>query len=98
MASKSLFIFAKISPKPEHLSDARSAVVSIVERTRAEPGCHQFSLNEGIDDASLYLYEEWESEAALGEHYDQPYTAEVFDAYQLWLAKPVEVTKMNSVD
>ncbi len=95
MVSKSLFVFAKIIPKPEHLSDARSAVVGIVERTRAEPGCRQFFLHEGIDDASLYLYEEWESDAALAEHYNQPYTTKVFDAYQRWLAKPVEVTKMK---
>jgi len=98
MASKSLLVFAKISPKPEYLTDARSAVLGIVQRTRAEPGCRQFFLNEGIDDECLYLYEEWESEAALAQHYDQRYTAEVFDAYQRWLAKPVDVVKMESVD
>ena len=97
MANQALFVFARISPKPEHLSDARSAVLGIVVQTRSEPGCRQFHLNEGINDRCLYLYEEWVSEAALAEHYEQPYTLSVFESYKKWLSKPVEVVKMKSV-
>ena len=97
MANQSLFVFAHISPKPEHLSDARSAVLGIVDQTRSEPGCRQFHLNEGVDDGCFYLYEEWDSEVALAEHYEQPYTMAVFESYKKWLSQPVEVVKMKSV-
>ena len=94
MTEKSLFVFAKISPKPECFEDARNAVLEIVPKTLREPGCLQFELYEGNSDDCLYLYEEWQDEGALAEHYQQPYTQAVFESYQQWLASPVEVQKM----
>ncbi|BDM83309.1 putative quinol monooxygenase [Acaryochloris marina] len=95
MNHSSLFVFARITPKPEYLSDARSAIFGIVSQTQSEPGCRQFSLLEGLDDGCLYLYEEWESQAALADHYQQPYTKSVFECYEQWLSQPVEVIKMR---
>ncbi len=95
MNHSSLFVFARITPKPEYLSDARSAVLGIVKQTQSEAGCRQFSLLEGLEDGCLYLYEEWESQVALTKHYQQPYTKAVFERYEQWLAQPVEVTKMR---
>ena len=92
-----LFVFARIHPKPEHLIDARSAILGILDQTRSEVGCRQFWLHEGLDDGCLYLYEEWVDESALQNHYAQAYTAEVFESYEEWLAEPVEVTKMTGV-
>ena len=94
--SDPLFLFARIVPKPEHLSDARQAVLDIVPATLAEPGCQMFVLHddrEGV--GALYLYESWSDEAALAAHYDQPYTRAVFAQYESWLAAPVEVTKLR---
>lgn len=95
MSQSSLFVFAKITPKNEHFSKARQAIINILELTREEPGCRQFHLHEGIADKILFLYEEWENELALEEHYRKPYTAAVFERYQEWLAAPVEITKMQ---
>ena len=94
MTTPGLFVFARIAPKPEHLDDARDAIKGILDATHAEPGCRQFVLHEGQDDGCLYLYEEWDNEAALAKHYDQPYTKAVFEKYQSWLAEPVEVIRM----
>lgn len=90
-----LHLFAKITPKEEHLSDAKSAILGIIQPTREETGCRHFELHEGLTEDCLYLYEEWDSQAALDEHYAQPYTKAVFESYQQWLAKPVEVIKMQ---
>ena len=92
--NKTLFVFAKISPKPEFLLDARKAILGILKATRLEAGCKQFELHDGEDDGCLYLYEEWEDEIALEEHYSKDYTKNVFEKYQNWLAKPVDITKM----
>jgi len=94
MSENSLFVFARISPKEEHFEDAKNAILNILQQTREEPGCRQFELHENNIEKSLFLYEEWESELALEEHYQKPYTSEVFEKYKEWLASPVDVVKM----
>lgn len=98
MTTTGLFVFARIQPKPQHFQDAKSAICEILEPTREEPGCQQFSLHEGQGDGCLYLYEAWRSEGDLASHYQQPYTKSVFERYENWLAQPVDVTRMSSVD
>ncbi|MEP3244748.1 MAG: putative quinol monooxygenase [Sneathiella sp.] len=88
-----LFVIAKITPKAEHFEQAKTAITDIVERTLEEGGCRQFSVYQS--DASLFLYEEWEDQAALDEHYAMPYIAPVFEAYEEWLATPVEINKLS---
>lgn len=53
--------------------------------------------SHGNETGQLFLYEEWVNEAALEQHYQQPYTQAVFESYQEWLAKPVEINKMYKV-
>lgn len=97
--SELLTIFARITPKPEFLEVARQAVLGIIPATRAEPGCHAFTLHDDRDgDGRLYLYEIWENDAALAAHHDQPYTQAVFDSYREWLLQPVEITKLRPID
>ncbi|KZL20920.1 putative monooxygenase [Pseudovibrio axinellae] len=93
----SLFIFAEITPKPEHYKDAQQAIIGILERTRAEAGCLVFDLFQSPDQDTLYLYEKWTDQNALDQHHAQPYTAAVFKSYQTWLAKPPRILPMNSV-
>ncbi len=90
-----MYLFAKISPKPEFMAAARRAIEDIVSLTLQEPGCRKFVLHEGVGDGCLYLYEEWVDEAALERHYLQPYIAAVFEAYKEWLSEPVEITKLS---
>ena len=89
-----LCIVATITPRPEHLADAREAILGIVERTCAEPGCRTFRLLEGEDDR-LRLYEEWDDEAALEAHHAQDYTRAVFAAYEGWLATRPDVVRLR---
>ncbi len=97
--SKHLFLTAIITPKAEHFADAKEALVSILSQTREEKDCHQFWLHEGIGDqvGSLILYEEFTDQSALDLHYSQQYTLDVFEKYKNWLAKDVEIIKMNKV-
>lgn len=93
-----LTIFARIKPKPEHREAARAAVLNIVEKTRAEPGCRAFTLHDNWENGKeLYLYEVWDTEAALDEHHEQPYTRAVFDSYQNWLSQPVEIIRLRQI-
>lgn len=93
-----LFGFAKISPKPEHYTDAKDAILAIVEETRAEPGCIDFTVlanaDQGADQGDIFLFEEWQDEAALTEHHGKPYTKAVMDNYDSWLAEPLRFETM----
>ncbi|MEM8838858.1 MAG: putative quinol monooxygenase [Pseudomonadota bacterium] len=91
----SLFIFAEITPKPEHLADARDAIMGIVEETRKESGCRSFTVLEGVKPGAIYLFEEWDDQGALDDHYAKPYTAAVFAQYENWLAKPPKIKKLS---
>lgn len=93
----SLVVIAKITPKSAHYDDAKAALMGILPQTRSETGCHQFLLSENLGDGCLYLYEEWEDQAALNKHYDQPYVAAVFESYGSWLSRPVDITKLTRV-
>lgn len=96
--SEPLTLFARITPKPEHLAAARSAVIDILPATRAEPGCRVFTLHEDGDGCGcLYLYEVWDDEAALAAHHAKPYTMAVFDKYRTWLSEPVAITRLRKL-
>ena len=95
--SKRLHAIARILPTSEHLEAAREAIRAIVGRTRAEPGCLEFRVNEDVTDGSLHLYEEWADEEALRHHHEQPYTQHVFRCYEEWLAEPVQLIKLTPV-
>ncbi|BDM83076.1 putative quinol monooxygenase [Acaryochloris marina] len=97
MSKQSLFVFACITPKPEHYVDALSAVESIVGQTRGEAGCKQFSLYQALNRSCFYLFEEWVTQDALDSHYEQPYTKAIFESYKNWLSCPPEILKMHVV-
>lgn len=96
--SQPCIVFARITPKPEHVEAARQAVLGIISATRAEPGCRTFVLHDDLGGGGrLYLYEVWDSEAALAAHHNEPYTRAVFDSYREWLAEPVEITMLREI-
>ncbi|GAB2890869.1 putative quinol monooxygenase [Microbulbifer echini] len=90
-----LFIFARISPKPECFDKAKQAILSIVPDTLEEEGCLQFVVHE--NSTSLLLYEEWRSQEDLDKHYAMPYITPIFEAYKEWLIGPVEINKLQKL-
>lgn len=91
-----LFLVAKITPKADYFQVAKQAIIDIIPQTRNEPGCIEFTLLED-NVGSLFLYEQWTNEQALQQHYEMPYTRQVFQRYQSWLAQQPEITKLTKV-
>lgn len=88
-----MFIFAKITPKPQYFEVSKEAIKEIIPITRNEPGCIEFALHED-GHGSLCLYEEWIDYNALQLHHEMDYTKAVFEAYIDWLATPPEISKL----
>lgn len=92
-----LYISADICLKPEYFQQGKLAIESILKPTLSEPGCHVFSLMESQTETNtLHLFEVFDNEQALEQHYQQSYTQAVFTNYDTWLAKPITVRKMKS--
>lgn len=90
-----LFVIATIIPRDIFFDRARDTILGIVERTLEEPGCRQFSVHQ--EDNALYLYEEWDSQEDLDKHYAMPYIQPIFEAYEEWLEKPVQIHKLTKL-
>ncbi|MCK8123747.1 antibiotic biosynthesis monooxygenase [Pseudoalteromonas sp. 2CM39R] len=88
-------IVAKITPKAALFDDCKGRLQGILAATRAEPGCNRFELFASKEQRCLFLVEQFESQAALDDHYAQPYTKAVFVFYENALAEPVEVEKVE---
>lgn len=61
--------------KPEKREEFLETVSALVEPTRAEPGCisYEFYIDRS-DENRVFFFEEWEDQAALEFHHNQPYT------------------------
>lgn len=93
-----MFVLAEVRPKPEHLEDARRAVVSIIEKTRQEKGCRRFEFYSDEQKQQFVLLEHWEDQAAFDFHHAQSYTRKVFEAYATWLAEPPVIRSLDRLE
>jgi quinol monooxygenase YgiN len=62
-----------------------------VKYSRPEPGCVAFHIHAVQTEKNKFvLYERWRSQEAFDFHLDQSYTQELFETFNVTLAKPVE--------
>lgn len=98
MINTSLFVMATITPKSQYFEQVKAELLSILEPTRAEPGCLRFDLHESECQTALYLYEEWTDKLDLDAHHQQAYTRQAASKLIDWLAAPTQVSLMHKVD
>ncbi|MCG2841166.1 antibiotic biosynthesis monooxygenase [Sandaracinobacter sp. RS1-74] len=90
-----LAYLAEVVLKPDCFDSACRAVGAIVQATRAETGCERFDPHPAADGSPrIFIYERWADQAAFDFHHAQPYTRDVFRAYEDWLAQPVRLTEL----
>ena len=94
----SLHIVAKITPKPEYFERGLAAIKPIIQPTRAEPGCFRFDVFADEHNGQYVLVEHFRNQAALDNHYAQPYTRQVFTLYDEILAKAPDIATLTPVD
>ncbi|WP_440054526.1 putative quinol monooxygenase [Pseudoalteromonas sp. T1lg65] len=82
---------AHITPRPTHYQDCIDAIVAILPVTRSEVGCLRFELYENEARTQLTLVERFVDQAAFDFHHRQDYTQRVFELYQNWLEKAVDI-------
>jgi quinol monooxygenase YgiN len=74
MTNKKITVSGRIKAKQGMEEQLKQSLLSVLEPTRAEPGCINFYLHQGLDDKSAFMaYQNWFSKEAEDEHYKQPY-------------------------
>lgn len=67
--AETLRVLARISALPGKEDELRSLLLGLVEPTRSEPGCIRYELLQSQQVSTEFVFvEEWESEAAEGQH------------------------------
>jgi quinol monooxygenase YgiN len=65
-----IVVAGTIRVKPGARAAARELAQAMATATRAEAGCHHYRFYADLDDPdTFFLFEEWESEAALANHF-----------------------------
>jgi quinol monooxygenase YgiN len=96
----SLYVFASVTPKPEHVADVESEFRVMVAASRQEPGNRRYDLLGSVEGGttSFHVFEEYVDHEALeahrtSDHY-RAYRARVAD----WLAEAPNVKVLTAVD
>ena len=69
-----IVIAGRMKVEPDKLEYALGIIKPVVEQTASEPGNLAYRYYADLDDPStLFIFEEWQSEAALENHFTMPY-------------------------
>jgi quinol monooxygenase YgiN len=65
-----IVIAGTIPIKPEHREEAKQLAIWMAEETRKEAGCLTYCFYSDLADPNtFFIFEEWESDEALGRHF-----------------------------
>jgi len=71
-----LIVLAKAKVGAGAIDRAREAISTMVEASRAEEGCIEYTFTlDVLDTTSMHIVEKWKDEAALAAHFATPHMA-----------------------
>ena len=77
----------------------RRECLALVEPSRREQGCINYSLHQSVDDPCVFLfYENWESRADLERHLESKHSLLFDERTQGMLAAPEEITFWEMIE
>ncbi|WP_281705959.1 putative quinol monooxygenase [Aeromonas taiwanensis] len=83
-------VIARLDAKPEFADRFRAALNPLIAATLQEPGCLRYQLHQSLESPHGWmLHEEWESEAALLAHQQQPHFIAFASLAAPWFANRV---------
>ncbi|HAJ60619.1 MAG TPA: hypothetical protein DCP31_16245 [Cyanobacteria bacterium UBA8543] len=99
MTHQPLTIIAYIKAKPGMEQQMQQDLLGLLAPTRTESGCITFDLLQDTQDSTTFvLYENWNDQAAVDAHFQQPYVKQVLKAYEETLAEPIAVMSLSKIE
>jgi len=94
-----VYLFASLTPKPEHVADVEAALRVMVAATRTEPGNLRYDLLRRADGAPGFdLFESYRDAAAVQAHRDSEHYVAFRAKVGAWLVAPPDVKELLGVD
>lgn len=85
--SSPVTVIAQLEARPEFAARCREALAPLIAATQQEAGCLRYQLHQSLDNPHGWmLHEEWESEAALRAHQQEPHFIAFVADTQGWFA------------
>lgn len=67
-------VVARITARPDTVSELHALLLGLLEPTRREPGCLRYQLLQNLADPTDFTFvEEWADETALNAHFTTPH-------------------------
>jgi quinol monooxygenase YgiN len=92
-----LFVIARFVARTGKQDQLRSLLAGMLNPTRAEPGCNSYDLYESDAKGRFYLYESWQSQAALDQHKATAHFKRLVEAGKDVVAEPFEVNVLTKI-
>jgi quinol monooxygenase YgiN len=92
-----LFVIARFVARTGKHDQLRSLLAAMLSPTRAEPGCNSYDLYESDAKGRFYLYESWQSQAALDQDKATAHFKRLLEAGKHLVSEPFEVNILTSI-
>jgi quinol monooxygenase YgiN len=95
----SIYVFASVTPKTEHLEAAEMILRQAVAASRQEPGCLRYDLFKSVQgETSFQFFETYVDQAALAAHAQSAHFQTLKEQITPLLAKPLAISITAAVD
>jgi quinol monooxygenase YgiN len=90
-------VIARFAARKGKEDQLRALLESMLAPTLAEPGCKLYELYESDSEGRFYLYERWESQAALDQHAASPHYKHLEETVSELVKEPFEVNILRMI-
>lgn len=92
-----LSVIAKIIAKKESVENVKSELLKMIEPTRKEEGCIEYSLHQDNDNPAIFVfYETWDSDLCLEKHMNTDHFKKFVTAIA-GITEGVEINKLTKL-
>src|SRR6187402_502409 len=93
-----VILFVKVSVKSTSVEQAQAALLADVHGAWNEQGNYKMELYQANENSEIfYLFERWQSQELLEQHFQQPYTKGAFDLQKNDLTGPIEMNYLVDI-
>lgn len=99
MSIKGLRVVAHLTAKPDKIEETKSALVGLIDPTRAEKGCVTYELLQNNADPTDFTFvEEWTDDGSLDAHLQTDHIELVVSRADELLAAPPDIRRYTLVN
>ena len=92
MSDTAITVVAKVVSKPEKIAETKKILTEMVEPSRADAGCINYTLHQHSENPAIFLfYENWSSKELLDAHLQTPHLQNFIAKAGDLCAEPLDV-------